>query len=126
MHGIMKNEGLCQKGFSLSGPPPCTYRAKSSKKRPIVPVFEPFQEALPLESGFYTFVIDSRGRFRVERGNTSSHAGMVACADVGAAGHFWISRAGKVGLVVCTSRDYRFHIDDEHHPTVRFLIDAFK
>ncbi len=44
---------------------------------------------------------------------------------VGAAGHFWIARSGKVGKVVCTSRDYRFHITGPNHPTARFVIDAF-
>ena len=125
MHSPMKNEGVCQKNFSLSGPPPRTYYAKSSKKRPLVPVFEPYHEALPLEAGYYTFVIDERGRFRVERGNTSSHAGMVGGETVGAAGHFVITRVGKVGRVACISRDYRFRIPNERHATVRFVIDAF-
>jgi len=125
MHANMKNQGACRKVFSLSGPPPRTYTAKSSKKRLVVPIFEPYQEALPLEAGYYTFVIDGRGRFRVERGNTSSHAGMVGTEPVGAAGHFVITRAGKVGRVVCTSRDYRICIPDQNHMTVRFVIDAF-
>ena len=125
MQVTMKNEGPCRKGFILSGPPPCTFKASKGRSRDIVPVFQPYQEALPLESGYYSFVLDSRGRFHVERGNTRSHSGMVRGERVGAAGHFWISRAGKVGKVVCTSSDYRFYINNPQHRTVHFVIQAF-
>ena len=88
-------------------------------------IFEPYEEALPLEAGFYTFVIDDKGRFRVERGNTSSHAGMVGGQGAGVAGHFQIVRSGKVGRVVCMSRDYQIAVPHEREPIVFYVIDAF-
>jgi len=124
MRATMKPAGP-RKIFSLSGPPPKLYVAKRQKKRAVVPIFEPYHEALPLESGFYTYVLDSRGRLRVERGNTSSHAGMVGGEPVGAAGNFWISRAGKLGRVACVSHNYGFFIPHERHPTVQYVIDSF-
>jgi hypothetical protein len=90
-----------------------------------VPVFEPYREALPLESGYYSFVIDDKARFRVERGNTRSHSGMVKSRMVAAAGHFWVARSGKVGKVFCTSLDYRIWIAGPNDPTVRYVINAF-
>ena len=125
MCALMINEGQCRKVFSLSCQPPRIYQPKRSKKREIVPVFEPYQEALPLEAGYYTFVIDNLGRFRVERGNTSSHAGMVGGGSVGAAGHFVITRAGKVGRVVCKSYDFGLAFSSENNSTVRFVLNAF-
>ncbi len=115
-----------RKIFSLSGPPPKVYKAKRQAKRDIVKIFEIYQEQLPLESGYYTYVLDFRGRFRIERGNTRSHAGMVGGEPVGAAGNFWITRAGKVGRVACLSRDYHFYIQSERNPTVQFVIDSFR
>ena len=125
MCALMKNEDQCRKVFSLTCLPPRLYDPKRSKRRDIVPIFEPYQEALPLEAGYYTFVIDNLGRFRVERGNTSTHAGMIGGGSAGAAGHFLITRAGKVGRVVCKSYDYGLSVSSETHPTVRFVLDAF-
>jgi hypothetical protein len=125
MKAVMEAGGP-RKVFSLSGPPPKLYKAKTYSKRAVVKIFEIYQEQLPLESGHYTYVIDSRGRFRVERGNTRSHAGMVGGDPVGAAGNFWVTREGKVGRVACLSRDYHFYIKNELNPTVQFVIDSFR
>ncbi len=122
----MKNEGLYRKTFFLSGPPPKTYSCKTKYKHGVVNLFEPYQEALPLEAGYYSFVIDERGRFRVNRGNTSSHGGFVGGRSVGAAGHFEVTRAGKVGRVVCISSDYWMRFADERNVTVRYVVTAFQ
>ena len=50
---------------------------------------------------------------------------MVDCDRVGAAGHFLITRAGKIGKIVCMSSDYWLNFEDQHHVTVRYLIDSF-
>jgi hypothetical protein len=96
-------------------------RAPSQIKE--VPVFEPFEEILPLQSGFYTYLIDEDGLFRLIRGNTRSHAAMVSGRPACSAGRIRVSREGKTVHVVCWSTDYRFS-----HELTRFayVIDAFK
>lgn len=121
----MDQQGSCRKGFSLFRRPIILFRAKSRGAGGVVPVFEPFEENLPLESGYYTFVLDRLGRFRVRRGNLSSHATMVDSEDVGAAGRFLINRAGNVAEVYCISRDYRINVKDAYRPTVDFVIESF-
>jgi hypothetical protein len=123
----VENRGTCRRGFSLTLSPPRLFTAAAKRLRPgeIVPVFEPYEENLPLESGFYSYVLDGLGRFHVRRGNTSSHSSMVGGADIGAAGRFRINRAGNVAEVLCRSFDYRISIRDETHPTVTFVLGAF-
>lgn len=93
--------------------------------KPETPIFEPYEENLPLESGYYSFVIDQSGNLRIKRGNTSSHAAMTAGRKVAAAGHFWINRAGKVGRIVCTSRDYRIAYRNRFSDIVSYIIRYF-
>ncbi len=122
----MRNEGQSRKKYALAGRPPHLFYGYSNRKRPPAPLFEPYEEELPLESGYYAFVIDDEGRFRIERGNTSSHASLVGGSPVGAAGHFWIARSGKVGMVFCNSIDYRIFIRRNRLRTVSYVIDAFR
>ena len=91
-----------------------------------VPVFEPYEESLPLQSGFYSYVIDRAGRFRVKWGNTQSHAGMVGGQRVAAAGRFQVNRMGRVFHVVCGCTDYRFFYQDNKSPRVVYTIAAFR
>ena len=126
MLATMKLEGPKRALFTLAGPPPKTYQCSRPRPRPPAPIFEPYLEALPLEAGYYSFALDSRGRFRVERGNTRSHGGMVGGDRVGAAGHFQITRSGKVGRVVCLSNDYWLYVKNEEHVTVKYLIESFE
>jgi hypothetical protein len=117
------------KVYSLSPPPPRLYdwnrRVKKVREKAVA-VFQPYPEQLPLEAGYYAFVLDDRGRFRVERGMVSSHAAMVQQDRISAAGFFRITRIGKVGEVQCRSNDYPLRPDDPTHPLVRFIIDAFQ
>lgn len=121
----MEKLGSARKSFSLQRRPSRLFTTAFRTDRGEVEVFEPYEENLPLESGYYTFVLDEMGRFRVRRGNTSSHASFVRCGPVGGAGHFRINRAGNVAEVFCISLDYRIMVADRHHLTVKFLIAAF-
>ena len=125
MHLDMKIEGSCRK-YALSGPPPATYRPSRCGEHRGVPVFEPYAENLPLQSGYYSFVIDELGRFHVQWGNTRSHAGMVDAEPAAAAGRFRITRAGKVGEVTCDSTDYRINYSAYKSRQARYVLDAFK
>jgi hypothetical protein len=117
--------GSGRRSFSLTRRPLRLYTTTFRADRGEVDLFEPYEENLPLEAGFYSFVLDERGNFRVRRGNTSSHASFSKCRPVGGAGHFRINRAGNVAEVFCISLDYRIYVADENHPTVSYLIDAF-
>jgi hypothetical protein len=124
----MKKLGINRRTFTLSGPPPVLFSLKSDRKRSPgteTPIFEPYEESLPLQSGYYTFVIDYNGNFRVQWGNTSSHAGMVDRQSVGAAGSFRISRIGKLAQVFCRSYDYRIPYRDHKDRIVAYVIDRF-
>ncbi len=122
----LENLGSSRKGFSLTCPPPrVTYAARRGRSGEVVPPFEPYEENLPLESGFYTFVIDADGRFRVKRGNTSSHSSMVGGEKIGAAGRFRINRAGNVAEIFCGSYDYGLGVRSSGHATVAYVIDSF-
>ncbi len=121
----MQNQGACRRGYSLGPPPRHIFRAHRKTLGTVVPIFQPYEENLPLESGYYSFVIDEAGRFRVKRGNLRSHSSMVDGAAVGAAGHFRINRAGNVAEVSCRSYDYRISIPTGRHPAVGFVLDAF-
>ncbi len=125
MHIDMKIEGPCRK-YALSGPPPATYRPARSGKHQGVPVFSPYEENLPLQSGYYSFVIDELGRFHIQWGNTRSHAGMVDSQPAAAAGRLRISRAGKVAEVTCDSTDYRINYSSYRSRQALYVIEAFK
>lgn len=124
-------EGAAKFGkvYALSSPPRRLYdwnqRVKKTREKAIS-VFQPYPEQLPLEAGYYAFVLDRKGSFRVDRGLVSSHAAMVQQESVGAAGFFRITRVGKVGEVQCRSIDYGLWADGPRHPLVRFVIDAFQ
>ena len=119
----VENQGRCRRGYSLVRTPPRLYAAISRGHGESVPVFEPYEENLPLEAGRYAFVIDGDGQFHVKRGNFSSHSWMVNGSDVGAAGQFRVNRAGNVAEVFCRSSSYRIFIHDLI--TVRFVLGAF-
>jgi hypothetical protein len=125
MHIDMMVEGPCRK-YALSGPPPGTYRPSRCGEHRSVPVFEPYAENLPLQSGYYAFVIDQLGRFHVQWGNTPSHAAMVDGEPAAAAGRFRISRAGKVAEVICDSSDYRINYGAHRSRQALYVIEAFK
>ncbi len=118
--------GSTRKTFSLHRRPPKLYTTSFRTDRGEVELFEPYEENLPLEAGFYTFVLDERGRFRVKRGNFSSHASFTRCGPIGAAGNLRINRAGNVAEVFCLSLDYQIYVTDQNHPTVGFVIDSFR
>jgi hypothetical protein len=121
----MKNLGPSRKGFTLSAAPPRTFSPKSGRSGSIVPVFQPYDEDLPLQSGFYTFVIDDGGHFRVKWGNTSSHASFVDRGRVAAAGWFRIGRMGKLAEVTLTSYDYRISYKGHDDKVVIYAIRSF-
>jgi hypothetical protein len=121
----MKNEGSCRKTFALSGPPPSLFKAKSGSSGSEVPIFQPYDEDLPLQSGYYTFVIDSKGHFRVKFGNSSSHASFVDRQDVASAGSFRIGRMGKLAEVFCSSYNYRTWYRDHRHQAVVYTVESF-
>jgi hypothetical protein len=125
MHLDMKIDGSCRR-YALSGPPPATYRPARSGAHRAVPVFEPYIENLPLQSGYYSFVIDDLGRFHVQWGNTRSHAGMIDAEPAAAAGRFRITRTGKIGEVACDSTDYRINYGAYRSRQARYVVDAFK
>jgi hypothetical protein len=124
MHIDMKIEGPCRK-YALSGPPPAIYKPSRGGEHRSVPVFEPYAENLPLQSGYYSFVIDQHGRFHVQWGNTRSHAGMVDGEPAAAAGRFRISRVGKVAEVTCDSTDYRINYGAYRSRQALYVIEAF-
>lgn len=121
----MENLGSRRMNLTLSAPPPVVFAPKSFRRGLEVPVFEPYEENLPLQSGFYTFVIDSRGRFRVQWGNTSSHAVMVGRDSAACAGSFRIGRMGRLAEVFCRSYDYRFRFRDRNGKAVTYAIESF-
>ena len=121
----VKNQGSSRRGMSLTSRPPRIYAAVGRKGSGNVPIFEPFEENLPLEAGWYSYVIDEEGRFRVKRGHHSSHSTMVDGGGVGAAGLFRINRAGNVAEVACRSYDYRINIPSSEHAIVGYLRAAF-
>ena len=122
----MEKSGSSRRSFSLTRTPPILYFTAFRAHRGQVEVFEPYEENLPLEAGFYTFVIDENGRFRVRRGNTSSHSSFTRCNPVGGAGNFRINRAGSVAEVFCVSHDYGMLVPDGDSPTVSFVIESFR
>lgn len=122
----MEKIGSGRKSFSLTRRPPRLYATKKRGVKDQVEVFEPYEENLPLEAGFYSFVLDQVGKFRVKRGNYSSHASFVSGQDVGAAGQFRINRAGNVAEVFCRSIDYWLNSLRPESSTVDFVIDSFR
>jgi hypothetical protein len=122
----MKNLGPCRKSPELSGLhlPPVLFAAKSGRSG-VVSVFEPYEEDLPLQSGYYTFVLDSLGHFRVKWGNTSSHAAFVNGDDIASAGNFRIGRMGKLAEVLCSSYDYRIRYASHRDRAVVYTVESF-
>ncbi len=112
--------------FNLLSSPPAIKRAARGQKPKVVPIFEPYEESLPLQSGTYSFVIDSSGNFRVKFGLTSSHASMVDDSRAGAAGRFRVNRMGRVFEVICQNTDFPFFFATYHNSSVKFIVDAFR
>src|SRR5262249_5233348 len=75
---------------------PLVRKASRGSRLNEVPIFEPYRESLPLQSGFYTYLIDQDGNFRVRRTNTQSHSSMVPGGRAAAAGRFEVNRLGRV------------------------------
>ena len=125
MLNMVQSRSSVRRGYSLRIAPPRLFKPHRSGRGAEVAIFEPYEENLPLESGFYTFVLDQDGRLRIRRGNSSSHAQFVNGAPIGAAGHFRINRAGNVAELVCQSFDYRCTIRGENDPLIAFVIDSF-
>jgi hypothetical protein len=128
MLNAMENLGPKQVIFTLSGPPPVLFSPKPRRgpaRSEETPIFYPYEENLPLQSGYYVFVIDQKGRFRVKWGNTSSHASMVGYEPVGSAGTFRIGRAGKLAEVFFRSYDYAIRYRGPQDRVVAYAIDSF-
>lgn len=121
----MDNLGSRRLGFSLYRRPPCIYRPGRRGDGNRVPVFEPYDENLPLEAGFYTFVIDGDGRFHLRRGNVSSHSAMIDGGPCGGAGRLRINRAGNVAEIFCLSQEYSLNYLHPSHQTVYYVIESF-
>jgi hypothetical protein len=122
----MEKIGSGRKSFSLMSRPPRLFATKKRGVKEQVEVFEPYEENLPLEAGYYSFVLDMSGKFRVKRGNHSSHASFVAGQEIGAAGQFRINRAGNVAEVFCRSVDYCLNNMKPESPTVDFVLQSFR
>ncbi|MGC8638784.1 MAG: hypothetical protein ACP5XB_02765 [Isosphaeraceae bacterium] len=120
---LMENLGAERSLFTLSGPPPVTFATKSGRSGTSVPVFQPYREDLPLQSGYYSFVVDDSGRLRVIRGNTSSHASLVRGGRVASAGMFRIGRSGRLAEVFCQSFDYRIRYRDHCDRAVVYVVE---
>ena len=112
--------------FSLKQPPPSVYKSSRGGRSIDVPPFEPYQESLPLQSGYYSFAIDGGGDFRVLRRSTRSHSAMVPGRRAAAAGRIYVNRLGRVIEVVCQSSDFNFYFHGPENSQVRYIIDAFK
>lgn len=121
----MDNLGARRLGFSLYRRPPCLYQPRRRGDGARVPVFEPYDENLPLEAGVYTFVIDRDGRFHLRRGNVRSHSAMIGGEPSGAAGRLQVNRAGNVADVFCLSQEYSLDYLNPVHPTVQYVIESF-
>ncbi|MFO0956629.1 MAG: hypothetical protein U0800_04070 [Isosphaeraceae bacterium] len=113
--------------FTLRQIPPHSFRPR--KNRGVggdrEPIFEPYEESLPLQSGFYSYAIDVDGHFRVRWGNTRSHAAMTGRTAVAGAGHFRVNRAGQVVEIFCGSSDYPIRLDGPSDRLVGYIIRAF-
>lgn len=121
----MENKGEGRVLFALRRTPPKLFKAKRGGILKEVPVFEPFRESLPLQSGFYSFVIDKEGDFRVQRGNTRSHSSMAPGRRAAAAGRFEVNRMGRVIHVVCGSTDFKQYYQSPRDSPVRYVIQCF-
>ena len=112
--------------YSLVRPPAIAFQPRLVHGMSTeVPIFEPYEENLPLQSGYYSFVIDDLGRLRVKGGNTSSHAAMAGGSRAAAAGSFKMSRQGKLAEVYCRSTDYRFRYSGPNDRAACYVIDYF-
>lgn len=112
--------------FTLLSPAPQVKRSSRGLPSEDVPVFEPLQESLPLQSGYYSFVIDAERRFRVKRGSTRSHAAMAPNRLASSAGHFRVNRLGRVVEVVCKSTDFPFFAMSAGSDYVNYVTVAFR
>jgi hypothetical protein len=124
----MEFRGTGKVGYTPSGPPPQSVAARKSwfskGSTKEVSIFEPFEESLPLQSGFYGYVIDEEGRFHLMRGNTRSHAAMVRGAPACAAGWLRVGREGRTIHVRCCSTDYSFKFHSSQ--SYAYIIESFK
>ncbi len=108
--------------FVLRRPPPEVSQSFNKGVRLVeIPIFEPFEESLPLQTGWYSFIIDEKGNFRVKRGMTSSHSAMAPDRRAAAAGRFRVNRMGRVVEVVCQSLDFRQYYDAPSNKNVKYL-----
>jgi hypothetical protein len=120
----MEKIGSGRKSFSFIRRPPRLYSTARGGSTEVE-VFEPYDENLPLEAGYYTFVLDENGKFRIKRGNFSSHATFVKGAAIGAAGQFRINRAGNVAEIFCRSVDYWLNNFHKETPSIDYVISSF-
>ncbi len=122
----MEDRGEQRVAFQLRTTPPASIRARRGGPTKEVPVFEPLRESLPLQSGFYSFVIDGDGHFRVVRGNTRSHSAMVPNRTAAAAGHFEVDRLGRVISVVCQSSDFPQVVRGPADRLAQYVVRSFR
>jgi hypothetical protein len=78
----MENLGPRQIFLNLTVPPCVLFEPKHRyfcSEKDVTPIFTPYAESLPLQSGSYMFVIDREGNFRVKWGVSRKHGPMVGC-----------------------------------------------
>jgi hypothetical protein len=123
----MESLGTQRRTFLLKATPPVVFKShqRNATKGSITPIFDPYEENLPLQSGYYSFVIDEQGEFRVKLGNTSSHGAMVGGRRAASAGSFRINRIGRLAEVFCRSNDYRIRYEGPHDRVVNYVRQAF-
>ena len=105
--------------------PPRLFGVKGGKIVPETPLFGPYPENLPLQSGWYAYVIDKHGEFRVSRRHATSHASMVRREPVASAGRFRVSRMGRVAEVDCGASEYRIRFKKIDEAGINYTITSF-
>jgi hypothetical protein len=123
----MENLGEGRVFFQLRIPPPSGSVMRTSRGDVYrgTRVFEPYEESLPLQSGWYSFIIDADGHFRVIRGNTKSHASLSPDRRAVAAGRFNVGRMGQVIEVIVRSRDFSCFVKGPSR-SVPYIIQSFE
>jgi hypothetical protein len=128
MINIMENLGTTRVQSCFTWHPPKLFTLRPSRlprRTGVTPLFEPYEEELPLQSGHDSFVIGDEGQFRVKLGNTTSHGAMVDYRPVASAGNFRISRIGKLAEVRIISYDYGLFCRGPSDPVLAYTIGAF-
>jgi hypothetical protein len=122
----MTSRGAEPGSFALASPPPKFIEKTGRGSTKSVPIFEPVAPRASLGAGWHGFVLDAKSRFRIAAGEKGRHVEFVKGARVGAAGRFWVNRAGAITSVECASADYPMPVPDEFNCQVHYVLDAFR